>query len=133
MGPMRGPLVVLGVAMVATLLAAPAQTPAALLWGHPYAMMYEADITSINYNKGWVFMWNANNPTIPYVGTAIMSQVSDLLGPPSFSEGTWHSLMQAMMNKKLTYVWTTGGTPVSVNDGSTGNLLAFAVTIFGSP
>lgn len=106
----------------------PVSTSATLLWGHPYVMLYDRDNASLTYNTGVVFLWNDLNPGSPYVGAAT---IRDLATGGFFAKETWESLFQGMMNKKLTYIWTDAGPDTNVNDASTGNVQAFAVTIFG--
>jgi hypothetical protein len=107
----------------------PVSTNATLLWGHPYVMLYDRDNASLNYKTGVVFMWNDLNIGTPYVGSAT---IRDLATGGFFAKETWESLFQGMLNKKLTYIWTDAGPDTNVNDGSTGDLEAFAVTIFGN-
>ncbi len=111
------------------LVASPVSTRATLLWGHPYVMLYDRDNASVLYNTGVVFMWNDMNPITPYVGAA---RIRDLATGGFFAKETWESLFQGMMAKKLTYVWTDSGADTVINDGSIGDLQAFAVTIFGN-
>lgn len=114
--------------LVLTLVAIPTKTQATLLYGHPYAMLYDRDNANINYNTGVVFMWNDLNPGSPYVGAA---KIRDLATGGFFAKETWQSLFAGMMDKKLCYVWTDAGPDTNVNDGTTGDLQAFIVTIFG--
>ena len=115
--------------LVIGIVAVPVSTNATLLWGHPYAMLYDRDNANINYNTGVVFMWNDLNPGSPYVGAA---KIRDLATGGFFAKETWEALFRGMMDKKLCYVWTDAGPDTNVNDGSTGDLQAFVVTIFGN-
>jgi len=115
--------------LVLFFVSTPTDTQATLLWGHPYAMLYDRDNANINYNTGVVFMWNDLNPGTPYVGAA---KIRDLATGGFFAKETWEALFAGMMNKKLCYVWTDAGPDTNVNDGSTGDLQAFTVTIFGN-
>lgn len=120
--------VVAALALVTLVLAAPVSTRATLLWGHPYVMLYDRDNASVLYNAGVVFMWNDLDPSGPYVGAA---RIRDLATGGFFAKETWDALFQGMLHKKLTYVWTDSGADTVINDGSIGDLEAFAVTIFG--
>lgn len=95
---------------------------ATLLWGHPYALQLN------NANMGWVHLWNDLNPGSPYVGTATFPSVNFQPG----CQNTWDMLVQGMVNKKLTFVWTASGPDTIINDGSTGVIRAAVVTIFGN-
>jgi hypothetical protein len=114
--------------LASLLLMLPASTSATFLWGHPYVMLYDRDNLSLIYNTGVVFMWNDLDPNGPYVGSA---KIRDLATGGFFAKETWESLFQGMMHKKLIYLWTDAGPDTNINDASTGDLQAFAVTIFG--
>ncbi|MBU8870135.1 MAG: hypothetical protein KOO60_04580 [Gemmatimonadales bacterium] len=103
-------------------IATPTQTTATVLWGHPYAMQID---TTTDY--GWVHMWNDASAT-PYVGTGTIANIGNTTGP----QNTWDLLVQGMVNKKLTILWTDNGPDTNVNDASTGNIQAAVVTIFGN-
>jgi hypothetical protein len=89
--------------------------------GYPYGMHYGR--TGFNADVGTVYMFDQNGM---YAGAAT---ISTMTANPAFAIGSWETLREAMYNRKLTVLWHTpaGST---VNDGTTGELTAFFVTIF---
>lgn len=103
-------------------LLTPLASNATFLWGHPYAMQVNLA------NNGWVHMWNDLNPGTPYCGAAKFQSID-----ASQAHGhMWDMLVQGMVNKKLTYVWTLAGPDANMNDQSTGDIRCAVVTIFGN-
>ena len=95
------------------------------LAGHPYAMYYNREPLSPNFDTGIVYMWFGMN----YVGAA---RIASMATGGFFAQGCWESLRDAMMNKKFTVVWTDAGPHANTNDQSEGNLVIFVVTIFAA-
>lgn len=114
--------IVIGAALCVGGLLMPITSSATLLWGHPYALQ------SNENNMGWAHMWNDLNPGTPYVGTATFPTIDFMPG----SQNMWDMLVQGMVNKKLSAVWTNAGPDANYNDGSTGVIRACVVTIFGN-
>lgn len=100
----------------------PLTSNATFLWGHPYAMQVNL------VNNGWVHMWNDLNPGTPYVGSARLMSIN----ASQAHTNMWDMLVQGMVNKKLSYVWTQAGPDTNLNDGSTGDIKCAVVTIFGN-
>lgn len=95
------------------------------LAGHPYAMYYCREVGNPNFDTGIVYMWYG----MGYVGGA---RIPSMATGGFFAQGCWESLRDALMNKKFTIVWTDAGPHTNVNDGTTGNLVIFTVTIFAA-
>jgi hypothetical protein len=121
-------LVTLVLAVFLSLTLVPVQTSATLLWGHPYAMYYDREAGSPNFDIGMVYMFDSLNPVSMYIGRA---EIDALATGGFFAQGIWESLRDAMMNKKLVGLYTDAGPDTNVNDGSSGKLTAFVITIFG--
>ena len=111
----------LGLAMFLITLLMPMTSNAAFLWGHPYAMQ-----TNLA-NNGWVHVWNDLDPGGPYVGTARFTSIN----ASQAHSNMWDMLVQGMVNKKLTFVWTNSGTS-GTNDQTYGDITSAVVTIFGN-
>ena len=122
---LRTPRIVALLAVLALLV--PAASLATVLYGHAFAMFYNREAGTPNFDTGMVYMWNG----MVYAGTAT---IPALATGGFFAAGTWESLREAMYNKKFTIVWTdanpTDICPADCNNGTTGVLQAFVVTIF---
>ncbi len=113
--------VALGAALFLVALLVPMTGGATLLWGHPYAMQVNLA------NNGWVHMWNDLNTPV-YCGAAKFPSIN----ASQAHSNMWDMMVQGMVNKKLTYVWTDAGPNSNVNDQSVGNITTAVVTIFGN-
>lgn len=117
-------LVLLSLLAVLLLAATPLQTSATLLWGHPYAMFYDREIGSPNYDKGFIYMFDQ------FGGYAGSAEIDNMAAGGFFATEIWQSLQLAMMDDKLVGVWNHNLPHTTVNDGSHGDLVKFVVTIF---
>jgi hypothetical protein len=106
-------------------LLAPSLALGTTLVGHPYAMYYNREVGSPNFDTGIVYMWFG----MGYVGAA---RIPSMATGGFYAQGCWESLRDAMMNKKFTIVWTDAGPHSNTNDLSEGNLVIFVVTIFAA-
>jgi hypothetical protein len=105
--------------------ASPTSTEATLLYGHPYAMYYDREVGSPNFDTGVVYMFAY--PTGAYAGCA---RIANPATGGFFARETWESLLSGMLANKLTGIWTDAGLDTNFNDGSCGMLRAFWITIF---
>lgn len=123
--PIRSPRAIALATLLALLI--PAGSFATLLVGHPYAMFYNREVGTPNFDTGIVYMWNG----MTYAGAATLPNMAT---GGFFAAGTWETLRDAMYARKFTLVWTNANPsdacPAFCNDGSTGVLQAFVVTIF---
>ena len=95
------------------------------LAGHPYAMYYNRESSTPNFDTGIVYMWYG----MGYVGAA---RIPSMATGGFYAQGCWESLRDAMMNKKFTVVWTDAGPHTNTNDMTEGNLVLFLITIFAA-
>jgi hypothetical protein len=107
-------------------LLVPSVSMGTVLFGHAYAMYYNRVPATPNFDTGIIYMWNG----MVYVGSATIPGMA--AGGPINLE-IWETIREGMNNRRFTILFTNAN-PINAcpfcNDGSTGVLDAFVVTIF---